>query len=77
MTKTNVIRLAKQYYSCIRNIIIYVSNFTILNLNKKKNDFMRYKFLFVETSYLFQVFSYIYFITRELVITINAIIKLN
>jgi len=38
---------------------------------------MRYKFLFVETSYLFQVFSYIYFITRELVITINAIIKLN
>jgi hypothetical protein len=38
---------------------------------------MRYKFLFVETFYLFQVFSYIYFITRELVITINTIMELN
>ncbi len=38
---------------------------------------MRYKFLLVETSYLFLVFFYIYFITKELIIAISAIIKSN
>jgi len=38
---------------------------------------MRYKSLFVETFYLFQVFSYMHFVTKELVIAINAMIKSN
>ncbi len=52
-TKANVIRLAKQYYFCVRNITIYVLEITILNFNKRKNVLMRYKSLFIETSYLF------------------------
>jgi len=51
--KASVIKLSKQYYSCIRNIIVYILEITILNLNRKKNILIRYKSLFVETFYLF------------------------
>ncbi len=53
MAKTNVIRFAKRYYLCIRNVTIYVLETTILDFNKRKNVLMRYKSLFVKTSYLF------------------------
>jgi len=77
MTKANVIRLVQRYYSCIRNVIVYALETTILNLDKRKNVLMRYKSLFVGTSYLFQVFSHMYFAIEELVIAISAIIKSN
>jgi len=70
-------RFAKRYYSCVRNVIVYVLEITILNLSKEKNVLMRYKFLLVKTFYLFQVFSHMYSTIEELVTTINAIIKSN
>jgi len=53
MAKASVIRLAKRYYSRVRNVIVYALEITILNSNKRKNVLMRHKSLFVETSYLF------------------------
>jgi len=53
IAKISKIRFAKQYYSRIYNITVYISEITILNFDKRKNIFIYYKSLFVEISYLF------------------------
>jgi len=72
-----VIRLAKRYHSRVRNVTVYALETTILNLNKRKNVLMRYKPLFVETSYLFQAFPHMHSAIEELVIAISAMIESN
>jgi len=51
--KTSVIKLAKRYYSRVRNVTMYALEITMLNSNKSKNIFIRYKLLFANAFYLF------------------------
>jgi len=51
--KTSVIKLPKRYYSRVRNVTMYALEITMLNSNKSKNIFIRYKLLFANAFYLF------------------------
>lgn len=61
---TNVIRFAKQYYFCIRNIIVYVLEITILNFNKKRTFLCVINLCLLNLFIFFKFFLYIFYYKR-------------